>query len=497
MHRSQNPLIADFLASWVVFLVALPLCMGIAIASGLPPAAGILTGVIGGIVVGTISGSPVQVSGPAAGLAVMVFQFVHDYGAETLGPLLMLAGLLQIAAGYSKFGRWFRAMSPGVIYGMLTGIGILLFAGQFYVMLDRKPYGRGLENLLNLPGALRLDANSPSMYAGLVGLITLAVLIAWNELRPEALRVLPGALIAVIVGATVTSVWHLPIQHVDLPSNLFQILRFPTLSAIGTVLQVKFVLSAFAIAFVASAETLLSAAAVDRLQNGERTNYDRELQAQGFGNFLCGFIGALPMTGVIVRSSANVQAGGKTRRSAILHGVWLLGFVIALPGVLRLVPTASLAAILVYTGIKLIEWRNIRELARYGTMPLVIYAATVIGIVGEDLLTGVAIGVILSLLKLLYKLSQMSVRFEVDDRRHRYDLWLEGAATFLNIPEIAAILDKIPPRTEVHVHTAKLVYIDHSCLDMFYNWAKQHEPEGSSMVVEWENLLAKYELQPL
>src|SRR4051812_17938282 len=156
MHPPKSQFLADLLASWVVFLVALPLCMGIAIASGLPPAAGILTGVIGGILVGAISGSPLQVSGPAAGLAVMVFQFVHDYGVDKLGPLLMTAGLLQIIAGYSNLGRWFRAMSPGVIYGLLTGIGILLFAGQFYVMLDSKPHGRGLENLAGLPAALRL-----------------------------------------------------------------------------------------------------------------------------------------------------------------------------------------------------------------------------------------------------------------------------------------------------------------------------------------------------
>src|SRR5688572_14693865 len=190
----------DILSSIVVFLVALPLCMGISIASGAPPAAGLITGIIGGILVGSISGSPLQVSGPAAGLAVLVAQIVQDHGVKALGPIVLVAGAIQLCAGILKAGQWFRAISPAVIYGMLSGIGILIFASQFHVMLDDQPRSNGVVNLITIPGALYNDFFNPDGYAqhhipAMLGLLTIGSLILWNQFRPKALRMIPGALI--------------------------------------------------------------------------------------------------------------------------------------------------------------------------------------------------------------------------------------------------------------------------------------------------------------
>jgi MFS superfamily sulfate permease-like transporter len=194
------------------------------------------------------------------------------------------------------------------------------------------------------------------------------------------------------------------------------------------------------------------------------------------------------MTGVIVRSSANVQAGARTRLSTILHGLWLLAFVAALPGVLRLIPTASLAAILVFTGYKLVDWKNVKHLARYGRMPVVIYASTVVGIVATDLLTGVLIGIALTVIQLLYKISHIEIYVTQDSAQNRVDIYLAGSATFLKIPRIAKVLEPVPDGAEVHIHFENLVYIDHSCLELLASWKDGQEAKGSTVFLEWDGL---------
>jgi MFS superfamily sulfate permease-like transporter len=487
---------SDLLASVVVFLVALPLCMGIAIASGVPPALGLITGIVGGLVVGPLAGSPLQVSGPAAGLAVIVFELVQKHGVEMLGPIVVAAGLMQLAAGVLKWGQYFRAVAPPVIYGMLAGIGVLIFAAQFHVMVDDSPKGSGIVNLLSIPraiykGVVPLEGTTHHL-AALIGLVTIGGIILWTRLRPAKLAFIPAPLIAV-VAATLTA-WstQLPVKYIDIPGNLLDATIFPNVESLTRLFNVSVLGAAAALALIASAETLLCAVAVDRMHTGPRTNFDRELRAQGAGNLICGLLGALPMTGVIVRSSANVQAGAQTRLSAILHGAWLLAFVAALPGVLRMAPTACLAALLVYTGYKLVNIDNIRELAKYGRVPIAIYAATLTGIVVTDLLTGVLIGVGLTVVRLLYSLTHSQMRLEVDGARKRADLSLEGAATFLALPRMAALLDTVPAGVELHVHIERLQHIDHACLDALHAWQKQQEKMGGSLVVEWEDLVARH-----
>ena len=442
-HSAQSsPWAKDFLASIVVFLVALPLCMGIAIASGVPPALGLITGIVGGIVVGFIAGSPLQVSGPAAGLAVLVYELVQDHGLVALGPVLLIAGATQVVAGAAKLGQWFRAISPSVIHGMLAGIGVLIFASQFHVMVDDSPRGNGVTNLLSIPEALfkgvfPLDGSTHHLAAA-IGLLTIVTLLLWNRFKPESLKMAPAALVAAVVASAAAGFMALPIRYVEVPDNLIEAANWVQPAGLGTYMTGEFLLMGLVFAFVASAETLLCATAVDKMHNGPRTNYDRELAAQGVGNLLCGVAGALPMTGVIVRSSANVDAGAVSRRSAILHGVWAARARcgVSVDAHAHSPPPAS-AAILVYTGYKLVNVARIRRIADFGRAETAIYFATLIGIVATDLLTGVLIGFGLAIAKLAYTFSHLKAHLETDEAGVRADLHLEGSATFLGLPRLA------------------------------------------------------------
>ncbi len=625
----------EFLASIVVFLVALPLCMGIAIASGVPVAAGLITGIIGGLIVGVFAGCPLQVSGPAAGLTVIVYEIVQRFGLEMLGIIVLLAGALQLTAGLLRLGQWFRAVSPAVIKGMLAGIGVLIFASQFHVMVDDKPKGSGLANLLTIPSAIgkgftwpdfashelrqfrtdtlrevgelhrrqaalanhvaerlpdhatpeqlasespedvaretadlkkllpeqeaisehlaevvarlegfelrghngeksqailaaatlalektraatddlkvghirtalksqneaiaSLDELSASLknhsLAAQIGLLTILAILLWQGLAPKKVKLIPAPLIAVLLAAIVAALLTIPVLYVEVPTNLWDEIRLPTWAILSDVPWVGVLQAAAVVAAVASAETLLCATAVDQMHQGPRTKYDKELAAQGVGNMLCGLVGALPMTGVIVRSTANVQSGAKTRLSAVLHGLWLLIFVAGLAFLLRMIPTAALAAILVYTGYKLVNPKSIKQLYQYGWGEVGIYVATVVMIVVTDLLTGVIVGVALSAAKLLYTFSHLHVKLESQERDRAAVLKLAGSATFLRLPRLASALEDVPANAELHVDFQHLDYIDHACLDLLMTWARQHESTGGRLVIDWESLHARF-----
>ena len=265
MLRSNHDLVRDLLASIVVFLVALPLCMGIAIASGVPPAAGVITGIIGGIVVGSVSGCRLQVSGPAAGLAVIVYEIVAEHGIEMLGPIVLLAGLIQLAAAVLRVGQVFRAMAPAVIYGMLAGIGVLIFAAQFHVMVDDAPRETGIANLISIPGAVYkgvwpVDGSSHHL-AAMLGLITIGVILLWNELAPKSVKWVPSALVGVVVATAAGQFWEMPVRYVDLPDSLLSLVQLPGVGNLQALLSGEILVAAVTLAFVASAETLLSATA--------------------------------------------------------------------------------------------------------------------------------------------------------------------------------------------------------------------------------------------
>jgi len=500
--QTNRPRGNDWASSIVVFLVALPLCMGVAIASGAPPAAGLITGIVGGILVGSISGAPLQVSGPAAGLSVIMMQFYGKFGAERVGMIVLLGGALQLVAGVFKFGQWFRAVSPAVIQGMLAGIGVLIFASQFHVMIDDAPHGGGLANLIAIPGSVILGIGAEHRPAMMIGLTALVVIIFWKPLAPGALKKVPAPLVAVVVSSVAVTVMGLDVRRVIVPDNLLDAVRTPPVNLLSEFLTRDIWVAAVTIALVASAETLLCAGAVDQMHDGPKTQYDRELAAQGVGNMICGLLGALPMTGVIVRSSANVEAGARTRLSTVLHGVWLVLLVSILPtvlgklfpghntNVLTLVPVCGLAAILVFTGYKLVNPKSIKTLWALDRAELAIYVVTVAVIVAVDLLTGVVTGVALAAAKLLWTFTHLAI--QVDREGNRTVLHLRGSATFLRLPKLAAVLDAVAPSTELHVHLEELNYIDHACLDLITNWEKQHRTGGGKLVIDWDSLTARF-----
>jgi len=482
---SGGTAVKDFTASIVVFLVAMPLCMGIAIASGVPPEKGLITGIIGGIVVGMLAGSPLQVSGPAAGLAVIVFEFVRDHGISALGPILALAGALQLVAGMLKLGGLFRSISPAVVHGMLAGIGALIVIGQFHVLFDGKPMSNGPENLAAMPGRVLglepFDIRGTEL-ALMVGLITIGVMLAWEKFRPASLRLVPGALLGVTAATIVASMAALDITRVNVPASLIAAIDAPGAGFFATMANPALLATGLAIAFIASAETLLSAAAVDRMHDGPRTDYNKELRAQGVGNLLCGFAGALPMTGVIVRSSANVQAGAMTRLSTILHGVWILGFVALLPWLLREIPMAALGGILVVTGWRLVSVTHVTHLFnRYGILPAATWAATFLLVVFTDLLTGVLVGLALSLIELIPHRRSLRLTVEEDHRDEASRLSLHGSATFVTLMRLTDALERVPAGRAVHIDLHRLKGIDHTTAEMVREWLQKRRGAGQQI----------------
>lgn len=478
----------DLPASFVVFLIAVPLGLGIAVASGAPPELGLITGIVGGILVGCLAGSPLQVSGPAAGLAVIVFELIRDAGLSALGPVLILAGLIQLVAGVSKVGQWFRAISPAVVHGMLAGIGVLIVASQIHVMLDAKPQASGLANLVAAPaaylGLFPLDGSKAEAAFG-VALVTIVALVAWEMWRPQRLKLLPGALIGVVAGTAVAAILALPVTYVTVPADILASIKMPGTADLARLLEPKMLVLAFAVAFIASAETLLSAAAVDRMHDGPRTNYNRELSAQGIGNLVCGLLGALPMTGVIVRSSANVQAGAVSRWSTVLHGVWILAAVALLPWVLQAIPMAALAGILVVTGFRLVSIQHAKHLFKsYGVLPAAIWAVTFGTIVATDLLTGVLVGIILSLIELVPWVRNLRLQIRRETASDGgVDLRLAGTATFVQLPILIGALEQTPQTARVTLRTESLQFVDHTCAEFLTAWVTRRRETGGIVCV--------------
>ncbi|WP_409494261.1 SulP family inorganic anion transporter [Amycolatopsis sp. cmx-11-12] len=462
----------DFAASLVVFLVALPLCVGVAIASGVPAELGLITGIVGGIVTGFMRGSSLQVSGPAAGLTVLVFEAVREFGLPMLGVIVLAAGLLQIIMGALKLGRWFRAISVSVVEGMLAGIGLVLIAGQLYTTAGLTAPASGLDKLTGLPRAMAEAFGSTTALASVaLGAGTIAVMVLWKRL-PARVRAVPGPLAAVALAALVTLAFDLPAATVEV-QGLLGAIQLPGLAAFGELTNLSLIGTILAFTLIASAESLFSAAAVDRLHDGPRTEYDKELMAQGTGNTVCGLLGALPMTAVIVRSSANVQAGAKTKASRVLHGVWLLLFAALLPATLALIPLPALAGILVHAGWKLIPRRQIASLWREHRGEALILMITAAAIVTVNMFEGVLIGLALSVAKTAWEASH--IKLEVTDKgTGPIQADLSGNATFLRLPKILDDLEALPRDRPIRLDLTGLHHLDHACHTALDNWASRH-----------------------
>ncbi|MFK0170866.1 SulP family inorganic anion transporter [Streptomyces sp. NPDC090306] len=455
---------ADLSASLVVFLVALPLCVGVAMASGVPAELGLVTGIVGGLVAGALPGSSLQVSGPAAGLTVLVYEVVRTYGVEMLGVLVLAAGLVQLGLGALRLGRWFRAVSVAVVHGMLTGIGLVLVVGQVYALgdVDAPATGPGrIAGLLALPG--RAD---PAALA--LGGAVIAVLLLWPRWRRGA-RLVPAPLVAVGLAALVTGVFGLPVRRVTV-HGLADSVRVPQLTDVGRLVDVGVLGTVVALALIASAESLFGAAAVDRLHRGPRTDYDRELMAQGVGNAVCGLLGALPMTAVIVRSAANVRAGARTKVSRVLHGVWLLVFAALLPGVLGMIPVAATAALLVHAGCRLVPVRELFALWRGHRGELLVLAVTAGAIVVGNLFEGVLVGLGLAVAKTAWEAGHVHVATE-DHGEAGLVVRVVGHATFLRLPKLLDALEALPADRRVRLELGGLRHVDHACAAALDGWA--------------------------
>jgi carbonic anhydrase len=468
----RGVLAADVPASLVVFLVALPLCMGIALASGAPIMAGLIAGVVGGLIVGLFGGAPLLVSGPAAGLAVMVFGFISELGFAVTCAAVAAAGVIQMVLGGAKVARAALGISPAVIHGMLAGIGILIVLGQLHIVLGGAPQSNAWANLRELPEQIS-DLHGP---ATILGLVTIGILVLWQVMPNSRLKKVPGPLVAVVVASAASAVWGADVKRVELAGSLFQSIQLPSLPQ-GN--WGAFVTAVLSLALVASAESLLSAVATDKLHTGPRANLDRELLAQGMANTISGLLGGLPITGVIVRSAANIAAGAKTRASAFMHGVWMLLFVSLLGSYLGLVPLTVLAGLLVFVGAKLVNAHHIRELRRRGE--LVVYLVTVFGVVGINLLAGIALGFGVAVARLLWRLGHV----QVDVRRagEVHQVRVGGALTFVGVPKLSAALAEVPTGAQVELDLA-VETLDHSGYEALESWCQNHRKTGGKVWME-------------
>lgn len=457
----------DLPAGIVVFLVAIPLCLGIALASGAPLIAGLVAGMVGGLVVTLFSGSALSVSGPAAGLTVIVLEAIGQLGSfAAFLVAVILAGCLQLLMGIFKLGRIGAFVPTSVIKGMLAGIGLILVLGQFPMAL-----GHSLDDMPSITQPVALFEGI-SWLAIAIAAFSLAVLVIWElpaVKRHRALALVPGPLLAVLgsiaidrlVGGAMPGLALSDAQHVQLdgimgPSDLIAQLTWPDFGALANPAVYTVALT---IAIIASLETLLSLEAVDKLDPLKRHSPPhRELKAQGIGNMVCGLVGALPVTAVIVRSSANAGAGGRTRLSSMIHGGLLLVSVGFLAMWLELIPLATLAAILLHTGYKLAKPALFIDQYREGMRRFVPFTVTVITILATDLLMGVLVGLVCS----LYFLLQSGYRSAISCTRRGDHMLLkfQQDVSFLNREEMRQCLDAVPDGGELIIDASRANYID-------------------------------------
>lgn len=398
---TRSPARGDWLASLIVFVVALPLSLGIAVASGAPPATGLITAVIGGVIVGSLSGAPLVVSGPAAGLTALVFQVIQQHGWAQLGLITALAGALQLVLGMARLGRMVALIPRAVLEGVLSAIGLLILAGQLHVMIGEGVPLDPVRSALTLGSSLLaategFTALRPALACGLLGLL---VQLLWKPLF-RTLSWIPAGLPAVVVPTTLAffAQWELPrVQIASLSGGITGALTsfFSPRELTGANSPHLILLTAAGLAIVASAETLLTARAVDVLVSKRRnfrpSNLNRELLAQGAGNLLAGIVGALPITGVMVRSATNVEAGAETRWSTILHGIWIALLVSSVPTTLNQIPLAALASVLVLTGARLANFKSWWRELQHSPLDGALWAGTVLAVFATNLLDGLLI----------------------------------------------------------------------------------------------------------
>lgn len=459
----------DLPASLVVFLVALPLSIGIAIASNAPVLAGIIAAIVGGIVAGSLGGSALQVSGPAAGLTVVVAGLIAEHGWAVTCAITVAAGVLQILFGFSRLARAALAISPVVVHAMLAGIGVTIALQQIHVLLGGDSRTSAWTNLVELPNQL-LNADRAGLF---LGALVIGTLVAWRWV-PGWLKKVPGPLVAIIAATAVSVVLPLNVERIKIDGSLIDALALPSLPdgkwgavAVG-------VLTLF---LIASVESLLSAVSVDRMHDGPRTDFNREMIGQGAANVVSGTIGGLPITGVIVRSSTNVAAGAKTRASAIMHGFWVLLFALPFVGLVQQIPLSALAGLLVVIGVQLVKRAHIETALRTGD--LAVYVVTILCVIFINLLEGVLIGLALAVALTVWRV----VRARIHAERDGDDTWrvvVDGSCSFLSLPRLTGVLASVPAGTAVTIELS-VDFIDRAAYEAIDEWQQRHRASGGTV----------------
>jgi MFS superfamily sulfate permease-like transporter len=505
---------SDFASGLVVFLVALPLCLGIAMASGAPLFSGIISGVIGGIVVGYLSTSNISVSGPAAGLTAIVLTAITDLGAfDIFLTAVFIAGLVQLILGFAKAGSISNYFPTNVIEGMLAGIGII-------IILKQLPHAFGYDNDFEGDQAFsQMDGSNTfsalfsifdyiQIGSIVITLVSMTILISWDKVPfLKKLKLVPGALIAVALGVILNEIFigtgsalaigkeHL--VSLPVPSSFEEFKSIIVTPNLSGVTNPKVWIVAFTIAIVASIETLLSIEAADRMDVQKRyTDTNMELKAQGIGNMVSSLLGGLPLTSVIVRSSANSNSGAKSKMSTIIHGSLLLVSVLAVPVILNKIPLATLAAILILVGYKLAKPATFKHFWEKGKYQFVPFIATLLAVVFLDLLKGVALGIFISIIFVLKGNLKRAYYFRKEEYADGDVIHIDLAqeVSFLNKAAIKQTLNNIPENSKVIIDAKDTVYIAHDILDLIHEF-KTTRAVDNNIKVKLKGFKKAYQLE--
>lgn len=499
----------DLPASIVVFLVALPLCLGIALASGAPLFSGLLAGIIGGIIVGTLSGSQLSVAGPAAGLTVIVFSSITKLGSyEVFLLALVIAGVLQMLLGFIKAGTIANYFPSPVIEGMLAAIGIILIMKQFPHAVGYDADFEGDEGFVeadesNTFSGITRALGKINYGAVIIACVSLLLMIYWPKIKRVAM--VPAPLLVVLAGVALSALFQgtdlalqakqmVSIPMVKSSEEFFGLFKSPNFGAIG---NKQVWITAFTIAVVASLETLLSLEAVDKIDPIKRISpTNRELVAQGAGNLVSGLLGGLPMTAVIVRSSANVNAGARTKVSAIVHGVMLLLSLLLIPGIINQIPLSCLAAILLITGYKLARIALFKHMWHKGLSQFIPFVITIVAVVLTDLLIGVGIGMLVGVFYILRTNLRNPYFYTITRNGDKKTITIRLAeeVSFLNKAAIQVTLTSLPKGSDVIIDGSNSRYIDPDVLETIHNY--KHNAYTKGIIVQLLDIKDRYDVPP-
>jgi MFS superfamily sulfate permease-like transporter len=499
---------SDLLSGFLVFLIALPLCLGIAMASGFPPMGGIITAIIGGVIVSRLNGSYVTINGPAAGLIVVIVDAVAELGqGDALAgyhytlAAIVCASVLQVLMGIFKAGKLSAFFPSSVVHGMLAAIGIIIMAKQIHVLLGVKPQAKSLlGTIAEIPHSL-YEFNPEITIIGSLGLV---LLIIWALLKNKTLKMIPAPLLVVLLGLALERYFDLDHIHnylflpdtqflphhefsigpaflVSVPEHFMAGFSFPDFGKVGTL---EFWEAVITIWLVGSLESLLSASAVDRLDVYKRSSdLNRDLTAVGVGNFISGMVGGLPMIAEIVRSSANVNNGAKTAWANFFHGLFLLIFVALFPTLIHEIPLASLAALLVFTGFRLASPKEFAKVWEVGLDNFLVFVSTIVGVLATDLLVGVGIGILIKLLIHLFRGLKLSNAFSLAYHVNQtdadtYHITVSGAAVFSNFMSLKSIMTSMPAKKTLFFDLSEAELIDHTVMESIHHFSEDYIHDG-------------------